>query len=276
MTQPASDAPSGTPHEASYRLPQLRWSRWFIFWALILVALAALLSVNARLDSYLWCATRWVSGDHVSEDAIYIWAAYREAHRAEASPSFYMITPPPMDSQFWHRTESFWSLCKYGGEPLWIVPIVLILITLFCRRQPLLAWSAGWGMAFAGFLGWLIRSIDGRFRPTHLDGANQWEFLRGFAWEVKNLSFPSGHATLAFAAAGALAYAFPRFRLLLIILASFTAISRVVQQAHFWSDVLMGAALGWSVTWFTLYYGDWWFQKHNTLARLRVLLGKAR
>jgi membrane-associated phospholipid phosphatase len=252
----------------------MRWPRWILFWSLIAVFLTALLSFNARLDTFLWCATRWLAGDHASEEGVYTWTAYHQAHGAEASPSFYMVTPPPMGSQFWQRTELFWTICKRGGEPIWIIPPVLILIALFCRRQPLLAWSAAVGMALAGFFGWLIRSVDGRFRPTHTDGANHWELFRGFAWQVKNLSFPSGHSTLAFAAAGALAYAFPRFRLLFIAIASLTAIARVVQQAHFWSDAIMGATLGWTVAWFTMYYGDRWFQAHNTLAVLGAKLRK--
>jgi undecaprenyl-diphosphatase len=238
--------------------------------------LITLLSFNARLDTFLWCATRWAAGDHVSEDGIYTWTIYNEAHRADISPPFYMVSPPPMDSQFWHRTELFWTICKQGGEPFWAVPTVLILIALFYHRERLLAWSAAWAMIFAGFLGWLLRSIDGRFRPIHTDGVNHWELFRGFDMDVKDLSFPSGHATLAFAAAAALSYAFPRFRVLFIAFACLTAISRVIHQAHFWSDVLMGATLGWTVSWLTMYYGDRWFQKNGGIAALFVFLRTPR
>jgi membrane-associated phospholipid phosphatase len=236
-----------------------RWRRWIIFWSVVAVALGALLSFNARLDTYLWCATRWFAGD--GNDGVYTWARYHEAHAAEANPSFYMTQTPPFNSEFWRNTELFWTVCKRGGDPLWIVPLVLLAIAGLCRRRRLLACSAATGMAVAGFLGWLIRAFDGRFRPTHDNGGNHWELLRGFDWEAKNLSFPSGHATLAFAAAAALSYAFPRLRFVFIPLAALTAVARVVQQAHFWSDALMGAALGWTVAWFMMYWGDRWLEK---------------
>jgi membrane-associated phospholipid phosphatase len=234
---------------------QIFWRPWLIFWIIAALLLAALLSFDGCLDTFLWCSTRWAAGDSTNKRD-YIWTAFRDAHAADPTPAFYMTEPPPMNSQFWRRTEAFWTVCKCGGDALWVVPPVLILIALFCRRQPLLAWFAACGITFSGFLSWFIRSIDGRFRPTHTDGANHWELFRGFDWQVKNLSFPSGHATLAFAAAATLTYAFPKFRIVYISLAILTGISRVVQQAHFWSDVLSGATLGWSIAWFTMYYGE--------------------
>lgn len=57
-------------------------------------------------------------------------------------------------------------------------------------------------------------------------------------------SFPSGHATVAFACATALAFAVPRLRLPLFVLAALIAFSRVYVGVHYPLDVLAGALLG--------------------------------
>ena len=62
-------------------------------------------------------------------------------------------------------------------------------------------------------------------------------------------SFPSGHATSAFAAAVALGLLVPRARWPALVLAALIAYSRVYLGVHYWTDVLAGAALGALVGW---------------------------
>lgn len=57
-------------------------------------------------------------------------------------------------------------------------------------------------------------------------------------------SFPSGHATVAFASATVLALAVPRLRWPLYALAALIAFSRVYVGVHYPFDVLAGAVLG--------------------------------
>ncbi len=57
-------------------------------------------------------------------------------------------------------------------------------------------------------------------------------------------SFPSGHATVAFACATTLALAVPRLRVPLYVLATLIAFSRVYVGVHYPLDVLAGAVLG--------------------------------
>lgn len=57
-------------------------------------------------------------------------------------------------------------------------------------------------------------------------------------------SFPSGHATVAFACAAVLALAVPRLRWWFFGLAALIAFSRVYVGVHYPGDVLAGAVLG--------------------------------
>lgn len=57
-------------------------------------------------------------------------------------------------------------------------------------------------------------------------------------------SFPSGHATTAFAAAALVGAFHPRLRLPLYGIAALVALSRVYLGVHFWLDVVVGSALG--------------------------------
>lgn len=57
-------------------------------------------------------------------------------------------------------------------------------------------------------------------------------------------SFPSGHASSAFAAAGILLYKFKNLSLYIIILAGMMAFSRVYLLVHYPSDILVGMMIG--------------------------------
>ncbi len=193
------------------------WRAWLALWIPVALALIALLSFNAWLDTWLWCATRWAVGE---------------------------------SSWFYRHTDRLWQVCKDFGEA-WMTLIILLLIAIYDRRKWFAALATLLATALAGGLGALIRIIDGRYRPTHTDAANHWELFRGFH-NGTDLSFPSGHATLAFATAAALSYLSPKGRPVFLAIATGTAVSRVVMQAHFWSDALFGAALGWTVGWLTM------------------------
>jgi len=60
-------------------------------------------------------------------------------------------------------------------------------------------------------------------------------------------AFPSGHAATAFMVAAVLGQRYPRLRPLLLFLAAVVAGSRVFIDAHFVSDVVAGAVIGYTV-----------------------------
>ncbi len=70
-------------------------------------------------------------------------------------------------------------------------------------------------------------------------------------------SFPSGHATIAFALAGVLYYA--KFANSVwwksaVVIAALIAIARVISGVHYPSDIVVGALIGWASAWFTRKY----------------------
>jgi membrane-associated phospholipid phosphatase len=65
-------------------------------------------------------------------------------------------------------------------------------------------------------------------------------------------SFPSGHASSAFAFATVLAWFYPRLRRTFFILAAGCALSRCTDGVHWASDCLAGAVIGYSGAWLAL------------------------
>ncbi len=65
---------------------------------------------------------------------------------------------------------------------------------------------------------------------------------------VDRLSFPSGHSATAFSVATVLAEKYPEQSGLFWVLATVAGVSRVYNGAHFPSDVLAGAVIGWGGT----------------------------
>lgn len=91
--------------------------------------------------------------------------------------------------------------------------------------------------------GELIKWIVGRGRPFVGGQANAFNFSH-FAGTEAYSSFPSGHATTAFALAFAVAAIWPRARIAMIVYALVIAASRLVLLAHHPSDVVAGALVG--------------------------------
>ena len=111
------------------------------------------------------------------------------------------------------------------------------------RRGALLFWSAALGglVAEAGKL--LIR----RERPEPNDGVHVFRAWSERPWSTAGLAMPSSHTLVAFAGAAMLARLYPRARWVGYALAAGCALTRVLARAHFLSDVVLAAGLGWIV-----------------------------
>ena len=89
----------------------------------------------------------------------------------------------------------------------------------------------------------LLKHVIGRARPRFIEAFGPYHFDM---LSMKNslASFPSGHTTTVFSMAVALGYLMPRLRLPLFVVATAIALSRVVVQAHYVSDIVAGGTLG--------------------------------
>ena len=109
-------------------------------------------------------------------------------------------------------------------------------------------------IAISGIVADIIKPLLGRARPPlWLDDG-----LYGFVPLTFNShwnSMPSGHTTTAFALGCSLCVFYPRLRPLWIFIALLLGISRVVVDAHYISDVIAGALLGWLTVRLFLKYG---------------------
>jgi undecaprenyl-diphosphatase len=89
----------------------------------------------------------------------------------------------------------------------------------------------------------ILKRLIGRARPL-VEGAADPFIYRPLSWTVQYASFPSGHATDAFAIATAIGVLWPWTRWFMWSYAVAIAASRVVVTAHFPSDVIAGGVVG--------------------------------
>jgi membrane-associated phospholipid phosphatase len=98
-------------------------------------------------------------------------------------------------------------------------------------------------IAVPGLFVTIVKHIIGRARPMvggHID-----PFLfNPFSWPAAYASLPSGHATTAFSVLVAFGSLFPRWRTEILIYTGLIAVSRMVVNAHYPSDVFAGALVG--------------------------------
>jgi membrane-associated phospholipid phosphatase len=127
---------------------------------------------------------------------------------------------------------------------MWWVKGVLIAALgavgdLHARRWPRTALAAATAMGAASLVAASVKGMFDRARPPVADP--------GFHALVRlphSSSFPSGHASTAFAAATVVALLQPRLRVPALAVATLVAVSRVYLGVHFTSDVVAGAVLG--------------------------------
>ncbi|MBC6995397.1 phosphatase PAP2 family protein [Neolewinella lacunae] len=151
-------------------------------------------------------------------------------------------------SPFW---DVFFKVGTHFAEPVAYFG-VLVIVTAFSYRKGLFVVVAG---VLAGVVSGLLKSYFGQARPMRwfFDNYEEiWHSLNHFeeewrSWDPDS-SFPSGHATSAFALYGLLAF-FARTRkmrvtVLCFFLATMVCFSRMYLLYHFLRDITVGAGLG--------------------------------
>jgi len=100
-----------------------------------------------------------------------------------------------------------------------------------------------WAVAVSNLVTEVLKYCIGRGRPFVGGEANVFHFSH-FAGNPAYYSFPSGHATTAFALAFAVSAVWPQARVAMAIYALIIAATRLVLVAHHPSDVVAGALVG--------------------------------
>ncbi len=103
----------------------------------------------------------------------------------------------------------------------------------------------------SGGLTWIIKEIVDRPRPYIELGLTAADML---IQTDPTVSFPSGHATTAFATASVVSYYFRKWAVPAFLLAGIMGLSRIYLLVHYPSDVLAGAAVGILSAAFVIYW----------------------
>jgi membrane-associated phospholipid phosphatase len=111
------------------------------------------------------------------------------------------------------------------------------------------AWLLFWSPVLAGGIAEVLKIVTRRVRPAINDGLYGFRPWDERTWSGAGLAFPSSHAAVAFGGAAMLARLFPRARWVGYVLAAGCAATRVFARAHFVSDVVLAAGIGWLVSW---------------------------
>jgi len=141
---------------------------------------------------------------------------------------------------------AWWSkVVKAPGHFGLTVALAAVVVALTKRWQPAAALLLA-GIT-SGLLYTIAKWVVGRTRP--FKGVPPFEFhsfAKGIAglWRAENMAFPSGHACLAFATAAGMTLIYPRLGWLFYLLATATGVERILEGAHYPSDVAAALVLG--------------------------------
>jgi membrane-associated phospholipid phosphatase len=153
-----------------------------------------------------------------------------------------------------YETVKYSLLFRFLKAPgnVWGLPVLLVLVWWLSRPSIRPTLLLGLTAALAGIFSSAAKWAVGRHRPIAHGIFNVHPFrpdlfhdgLLGLFAVQHNESFPSGHTCLAFAIAGAFAVMQPRYRIWFFLVAALVGAERLLEDAHYLTDVLAGAGLG--------------------------------
>ena len=155
-----------------------------------------------------------------------------------------------------HQTSGLNNVAKYGMEPLgsgvysfpFVAGFYFYGVATHNAKMMRVAMAATQAVIIGGVSVEVVKHIFGRVRPYQSIPANPrlWMGPKGFQY----VSFPSGHTVVAFSLATVFASAYkdkPWVGILSYGLATGVGLSRIYNDDHWSSDVLIGAALGFAI-----------------------------
>ena len=145
-----------------------------------------------------------------------------------------LITVKSLDPRGWRVVPRLAATAYLAGLAANCLKVMLI------RRRP---------NQFVAIPDGPLESFEGFFAPLTLP--------IGEAFEYATQSFPSAHTATAFGLALGLARLYPRGGRLFLFFAILAGAQRMVVQAHFFSDVVVGAGVGLGVAWYLQRQSAW-------------------
>jgi len=130
-----------------------------------------------------------------------------------------------------------------GSLVLWGPLSLAVWLETRSRR----GWTLLVAPALAGGVAELLKLVIRRERPGLHDGGYVYRSFAERPFDTHDIGFPSSHTMVAFAGAAVLARFYPRAGVLCYALAAGCALTRVLAQAHFASDVVGGGIAGWAI-----------------------------
>lgn len=146
------------------------------------------------------------------------------------------------------RIDVFIALAEVGqflGNRTGSVLLVALVIVLAASRWKRAALIGVVAALTQSVVVEALKALSGRLRPITVEEQGIEPGFYGPMMEGN--SFPSGHATFAFTLAVVAAAFFPRARRVIYAIAVFIAISRIMLDKHYLSDVAAGAMIGWAI-----------------------------
>jgi len=174
-------------------------------------------------------------------------------------------------NSIFHVFLDFFDLFEPFGHGLGLALVLVVLHQLDPRRRWALPRVAACALASGG-LADVVKMLVVRIRPHDFafDGSvwTTFDFTQWFPMLSAGSggqSFPSAHTAVAVGLAAALTRLYPQGRLLFSAWAIFVGCQRIVSGAHYPSDVLMGAAVGYLVALLFLKVGclPKWFDRQE-------------
>ena len=169
-----------------------------------------------------------------------------------------LVALDPHDAPYFRRTQSFSTFNRvFSGNittaEILITPASFYLVGLldkdpYTRKTGLLAAEA---LGDVTILEEVMKGVTRRLRPSDIPPYGNFSdtFFRANS-DPFSSSFPSGHTISAFAVATVIAHRYRSHRWVPFVAfgaAGVIGFSRITLQAHFPSDVFLGAALGYAV-----------------------------
>ena len=155
-------------------------------------------------------------------------------------------------------------IMAYANDGLWTHltllgdgQLVILFVLPFLGRRPDVVWQYILATILAGLFVYGMKEVFSTLRPPAILPVGSFHLIGP---DLQNNSFPSGHTTAFFVLAGlACVHCVKiRFKMLLLLLATFVGFSRIASGVHWPVDVLGGVLGGWIVAIVSVWLAQYW------------------